>query len=115
MNKYASRSSRNRNKPPSYVHEFCFVTLSLLFGKLYNAETFNAMSFFTICLPLMLYLVISLFGNLLKFIQMMHIEDEKASSDETSLFGLLSKKQGELLSKVLMNLMGYFGVYFLTV
>ena len=64
---------------------------------------------------MMLYLVITLFGNLLKFIQMTHIEDDKPSSAEDSgLFGLLSSKQTKLLLKVTMNLMAYFGLYFLT-
>jgi hypothetical protein len=81
---------RQKIKPPTYADEFCFVTVTLFFLKLYSQEAFMALSFFTICIPIMLYQVISLFGNLLKFIKMMHIEDEKASTDETSLFGILS-------------------------
>lgn len=72
-----------------------------------------ALSFFTICLPVMLYLVITLFGNLLKFIQMLHIEEENAEG--STLFGLLTAKQGKLLFKVAQGLMGYLGLYFLTV
>ena len=71
--------------------EFSFITLTLFFVKLYSAETFLAVTFFTVCLPLMLYLVITLFGNLLKFIQMMHIEIDDKGND-SSMFGLLSKK-----------------------
>lgn len=112
--KYASKSQRHKMKPPTYAHEFIFVTVSLLLLKLYSMDAFNALSFFTVCIPVMLYLVITLFGNLLKFIQMMHIEDEKSSSEEGSLFGILSAKQAYLLLKVAMNLMGYFGLYFLT-
>lgn len=112
--KYTPKPAKYKMKSPSYATEFSFVTVSLFLGKLYNSEVFMALSFFTICIPIMLYLVISLFGNLLKFIQMMHIEDEKASTDETSLFGILSAKQGKLLVKVIKNLMGYFGLYFLT-
>ena len=63
----------------------------------------------------MLYLVINLFGYLLKFIQMMHIEDEKELlSEEGSLFGILTQSQNRLIQKVAINLMGYFGLYFLS-
>lgn len=109
--KYSSKSPRHKQKLPSYAAEFGFVSVSLLLLKLSSPEAYLAVSYFTICLPVMLYLVITLFGNLLKFIQMMHIEE---ASEETSLFGLLSRKQGALLLKVAMNLMAYFGIYFLT-
>lgn len=110
--KYNSKSSlKTKLKPPTYAMEFAFVTVSLFFVKLLSAEAFMAVSFFTICLPIMLYLVITLFGNLLSFIQMMHIEDE---SSEEGFLGVLSAKQTRLLLKVIMNLMGYFGLYFLT-
>jgi hypothetical protein len=59
----------------------------------------------------MIYLVISLFGNLIKFIQMMHIEDVP-DSDNSSF--ILTKKQTKLLAKVMINLMCYFGLYFLS-
>jgi hypothetical protein len=48
--------------------EFTFVTVSLFFLKLSSAEVYLALSYFTICLPVMLYLVITLFANLLKFL-----------------------------------------------
>lgn len=60
---------------PSYVTEFAFVSTNLLFVKLYSEETFAAMSFFTILLPAMIYLIGTLFMRLLKFIQLMHMED----------------------------------------
>jgi hypothetical protein len=115
--KYNSRSAKHKFNPPTYAMEFSFVTISMLFLKLYSAEAFMAVSFFTICLPIMLYLVITLFGNLLKFIQMMHIEEEETSNGENNrglLGSILSPKQTSLLLKVIMNLMGYFGIYFLT-
>jgi hypothetical protein len=62
----------------------------------------------------MLYLVLNLFAYLLKFIQLMHIEDEKELSDEGSFMGVLSFNQIRLLQKISVNLLGYFGVYFLT-
>ncbi len=44
---------------------------------------------------------------------MLHIEDDK-SNEEGGLFGILTPKQSKLLFKVAMNLIGYFGLYFLT-
>lgn len=116
MNKYSSKSSNKfaKLKPPSYSYEFCFVTVSLLFLKLYSLNTFNSLSFFTVCLPVMLYLVITLFSHLLKFIQMMHIEDEKELLEEGSLFGILTSGQSRVMQKIAINLMGYFGLYFLS-
>jgi len=40
------------------------------------------MTFFLISLPVLVYLVLTLFGNLLEFIQLLHIEDQE---DETAL------------------------------
>lgn len=95
-------------KPPSYMTEFAFVSLNLFFLKMYSDDSYFATSYFSVLVPLMAYMVITLFGKLLKFIQMMHVED---STDDSSF---LSKKQLHLLIKVLMNLMGYFGLYFLS-
>ncbi len=44
----------------------------------------------------------------------MHIEDEKELNDENSFMGILSLNQVRLLQKIAINLLGYFGVYFLT-
>jgi hypothetical protein len=64
--------------------------------------------------------VISLLGNLIKFIQMMHIEDYATDDGNGGLgsgfiFSILTKKQWKLLLKVLMNLLSYFGLYFASV
>lgn len=75
-----SKSSKGR-KPPSYATEFAFVSVNLFFLKMYSENSFMATSFFSVLLPMMIYAVITLIGNLLKFIQMMHIED---SVDEGS-------------------------------
>ena len=102
-----SKSPR-RIKAPSYLAEFSFVSINVLFLKLYSVESYNATGFFTVMLPLMIYSVITLFGNLLKFIQMMYIEDEEESGR------ILTKKQTKLLIKVIKCLMSYFGIYFLS-
>lgn len=77
---------QKRFKPPTYFVEFSFVSLNALFLKLYSPDAYIATSFFSVLLPLMIYQVISLFGYILKFIQMMHIEDVTEGS------GLLTKK-----------------------
>lgn len=89
--------------------EFGFVSLNLLFLKLYSENSFFTTTFFSVLIPLMAYLVITLLGSLLKFIQMMHIED---TADDGSF---MTTKQIKLLTKVLINLMGYFGLYFASV
>jgi hypothetical protein len=61
-------AKKGKKPPPTYAMEFTFVTVSLFFLKLSSAEVYLALSYFTICLPVMLYLVITLFANLLKFL-----------------------------------------------
>lgn len=95
-------------KAPSHVAEFAFVSVNLMFVKLYKEELFLAMSFFTVLLPAMVYLIGTLFTSLLKFIQLMHMED----IDDDSSF--LTVKQRMILAKVIRNLLGYFGIYFLS-
>ena len=69
-------------KMPTLAVEFSAVSLNLLFVKLYKDQLFEAMSFFVVLIPIMAYLIGVLFGNLLKFIQLMHIED---AEDESSV------------------------------
>jgi len=115
MNKYNSKSSKfPKIKPPTYSMEFSFVAVTLFLMKLSTIDAYTSISYFTVCIPLMLYLVINTFGYLLSFIQLMHIEDEKELSDENSFMGILSLNQIRLLQKIAINLLGYFGVYFLT-
>ncbi len=101
-----TKGNSKGSKPPSYFVEFAFVSMNLFFLKMYSENSYFATSFFSVLVPMMAYSVISLFGNLLKFIQLMHIEDASTS--------ILSPKQLRLLLKVLMNLMTYFGLYFLS-
>ena len=120
MNKYSGKTPSAKHvkhiKPPSYAVEFSWVSVTLLFMKLYSMDAYQSLSYFTVCLPLMLYLVINLFSYLLKFIQMMHIEDEKDLLNEEGggLFGILTLSQSRLMQKICINLMGYFGVYYLS-
>jgi hypothetical protein len=66
------------------------------------------MSFFAIFVPIMAYLIVTMFGYLLKFIQLMQMEDV---DDESAV---LTVKQRKVLTKVFRNLLGYFGVYSLS-
>jgi hypothetical protein len=62
-----NKNSKNM-KMPTFAVEFSAVSLNLLFLKFYKDEIFAIIGFFSVLIPLMAYLVISLFGNLLKFI-----------------------------------------------
>lgn len=55
-------------KAPTFATEFSFVSLNLLFLKLYSENSYFTTSYFSVMIPMMAYLVITLFGNLLKFI-----------------------------------------------
>ena len=65
------------------------------------------MSFFGIFVPLMVYAVLVMFKNLLKFVQLMQIEDCEDSN------AILSPKQIKYLMKIARNLLFYFGMYYL--
>ena len=95
-------------KMPSLFPIFGCVSANCMLLKLYSEQFYDAMSYFAVLLPLMIYLIIMLFGNLLKFIKMMHIEE---SEDESAI---LTVKQRKILTKVMRNLLGYFGLYFLS-
>jgi hypothetical protein len=55
-------------KLPSYVIEVSTLSTNLFFLKLYSEESFTALSYFIVLLPFMVYLIITLFQSLLKFI-----------------------------------------------
>lgn len=44
----------------------------------------------------------------------MHIEDDKDLEVEGSFLGILTQAQSRLMQKVGINLMGYFGLYYLS-
>ncbi len=44
----------------------------------------------------------------------MHIEDDKDLEVEGSFLGILTQAQSRLMQKVAINLMGYFGLYYLS-
>ena len=63
------------SKPPSHASELTFIVVNLFLAKFYSERFFEAMTFFNIAVPLMLYLIICLFQNLIKFTQLLQIED----------------------------------------
>jgi hypothetical protein len=66
---YSGKTSKGAMKAaPSYMTEFAFVSTNLLFLKLYSENSYFVTSYFSVLLPLMAYLVLSLLGSLLKFI-----------------------------------------------
>ncbi len=75
-----SKSQKNfqqlKNKsPPGYTSEIVFLMINLFILKFYSERFFDAMSFFNISIPVMLYLVCCLIINLLDFVKQMHIDE----------------------------------------
>ena len=50
--------------------------------KFYSERFFDAMTFFNVAVPMLIYLVCTLFSNLIEFIKLLHIEDLAGDSDE---------------------------------
>ena len=95
-------------KPPGFICEAAFISVSLFLVKLYSDATFSALSFTTVLLPMMLYFILSIVFNVLKFLKLLHTEE----LDEDA--GILSPKQVKLLFTVARNLLAYFGLYMLS-
>ena len=79
--------------------------------KFYSERFFDAMSFFNVCIPMLVYLICILFSNLMEFIKLLHIEDMAGDADESQL---ISPKQQKLLVRVMRDLCAYFGIYYLS-
>ena len=100
------------SKPPSYASELMFVMLNMFLLKFYSERFFEAMTFFYVAIPMMLFLIISLFKNLFEFIKLLHIEDITGSDEENA--PLVTPGQQKLLIRVLRDLCAYFGIYYLS-
>lgn len=81
--------------------------VNLFMLKFYSERFFDAMSFFNISMPMLAYLIGTLFINLMEFIKLLHIEDMESDS-------VLSPKQVKLLTRVIRDMAAYFGIYYLT-
>lgn len=102
---------------PKYNAELIFLTVNLLFLKLLVSEQFfEAMTFFMISIPVLAYLLFSIFRNLYSLLELMHIEALAAESplaQEEDHGMLISPKQLKKVVRITRDLMLYFGVYFL--
>lgn len=95
-------------KPPGFIVEAAFLTSALFMLKLCSDAAFDALSFTTVLIPMMLFFILSIVFNILKFLKLLHTED----LDEDA--GILSDKQIKLLFVVARNLLGYFGLYMIS-
>jgi hypothetical protein len=95
-------------KPPGFVVEAAFCSVSLLMMKFYSDAAFDALSFTTVLLPMMVFFILSIVFNIIKFLKLLHTEEV----DEDG--GLLSPKQFKILFMVARNLFAYFGLYVLS-
>ena len=78
-------------KPPGFAVEATFCSVALFLLKLNSDQAFDALSFTTVLLPLMLFFIFAIIFNVLKFLKLLHTEEV----DEDG--GLLSPKQVKLL------------------
>ena len=69
-------------KPPGYAAEIMFVMVNMFMFKFYSERFYDAMTFFLLGCPLLLYLVVTLFMNLMEFIKLLHIEEMSGSLTE---------------------------------
>lgn len=109
-----SKTQKNlrHSKPPSYASELVFVMVNMFLFKFYSERFFDAMSFFNVAIPMMVYLICTLFSNLMEFIKLLHIEDLAGGEVDDSQ--LISPKQQKLLVRVIRDLCAYFGIYYLS-
>ena len=95
-------------KPPGFMVETAFLSASLFMLKLYSDAAFDALSFVTVLIPFMVYFLLAIVFNILKFLKLLHVEE--IDEDE----GILTPKQIKLLFTVARNLMAYFGLYMIS-
>uniref|UniRef100_A0A7S3CTZ0 Uncharacterized protein n=1 Tax=Strombidium rassoulzadegani TaxID=1082188 RepID=A0A7S3CTZ0_9SPIT len=95
------------SKPPSYASELTLVIVNMFLLKFYSERFFDAMSFFNISVPMLGYLICTLFTNLMEFIKLLHIEDSDSES-------IISPKQQKLLTRIVRDLAAYFGIYYIS-
>ena len=94
-------------KPPGFIVETIWASVTLFLFKMYSDAAFSALSFTTVFIPLLVFFALSIVFNVLKFVKLIHTEEV----DEDA--GLLSGKQIKLLFTMARNLIGYFALYML--
>lgn len=101
-------------KPPGYAAEIMFLMANMFMLKFYSERFYDAMTFFLLSVPLLGYLICTLFVNLMEFIKLLHIEEISGSLNEEESQALISPKQQKLLVRVVRDLLAYFGVYYMS-
>lgn len=112
--KLKEKKSLKMQKMPSYGSEVLFVIVNMFLAKFYSDRFFDAMTFFLLSTPMLLYLVVSLFINLMEFIKLLHIEEMSGSLTAEEAQGLVTPKQSKLIVRIFRDMCFYFGVYYLS-
>lgn len=96
------------------MSEVAFLMVNLFLLKFIDEAFFNNMTFFNIAIPMMVYLIGSLFLNLIDFMKLLHLEEMSSQHQSDDDGALISPKQFKLLLRVSRDLMAYFGIYYLS-
>lgn len=62
-------------KPPGFIVEAAFCSVSLLMIKLFSDPLYSSITFTTVLLPMMIFFIFSIVFNILKFLKLLHIEE----------------------------------------
>lgn len=60
---------------PGYAAEIMFIVSLLFMAKFYSETFWNAMTFFNICSPILLFLLIKILMNIMEYIKFISIDD----------------------------------------
>ena len=61
---------------PGYGAEIMFMVSLLFMAKFYSETFWNAMTFFNICVPILLFLLIKILMNIMEYIKFISIDDD---------------------------------------
>jgi hypothetical protein len=74
--------SLKMQKLPGHASELLLVMVNMFLLKFHSQMFFDAMTFFILSVPMLIYLVVTLFTNLMQFIKLLHIEEISGSLTE---------------------------------
>ena len=77
-----TQKSLKYSEPPSHASEIIFLMMNLFLLKFYSEMFFDAMTFFNISVPMMIYLVFTLFLTLIEFMKQLALEEKVGVSEE---------------------------------
>ena len=66
---------RLEKKPPGFITEAAFCSIMLFLLKMSSDNMYEMISFVMVLIPMMLYFVLCIVLYIVKFIQLMHIEE----------------------------------------